>query len=499
MFKKVFTLFILILFLINPVYATGFQGSPKVENKETLQPTLRTEPLKSMPKFPHTENKNMIPGQQQNVDTELPVEKSFQKPNPVFQIGTTEDAKGYVKISLSEAIDYAMVHNPDVISARLNINKAKNNIKIARHLKNPYIQYFLNAGKAATDNPNNIGLILPIELFKRGPRKNLAKANLELIKSNVLLSELMLRLDVRQYYTDLVSAKSILKVLNDQKQLLQELVNVSQRKYEVGAVPQMDVIQAKMTLNQLLIQVNSAKAEVLVARNKFNFILLSNNFDSKEDYLPEQKEFISMLTPVPSNKMPDFNTIFDVALKKRLDIKIAQQDIAVAQKNLIMVIRQRIPDVEVGGGPIFVPQNLSTADRNTFGMYLGGNITNIPLFYMYNPEIKNARLQIEQRELAYESVKHQALMDLHSAYDSFITAQTNLNYYNDVLLNESKQFLHMAKKSYEIGKTSITDYIFIEQSYKNIMIGYISALSNYYDAWIEVLRQVNDEELKLNG
>lgn len=501
--NKILALGIIFSFLCSSVFATGVQTPPQAATNKNPQPSIKTAPLKWIPASPASDKTNKADTfpklVQQDVNTQVPAEKTFQKLNPSFQIGASEDAAKYVKISLQEAIDYALAHNPDIRSARIDVNIAKNDIKVANRLKNPYIQYFFNSGKASTDNPNNTGLIVPIEILKRSARKNLAKSSLELVKRNVLLAELMLRLDVRQYYTDLVSAKSTLKVLNDQKQLMQELVNIAQKKYEAGASPQMDVIQAKMTLNQLLIQVNSAKTEVLVSRNKFNFLLASKNFDSREDYLPEQKEFISMLTPNPSGKMPSFDELFNIALEKRLDIKVAQQDIDVARKTLTTVERQRIPDFEVGGGPIFVPSQWSTTGNTTYGAYVGGNLTNIPLLYFYNPEVRNAKLQIEQKELAYEKVKHQALMDLHSSYDDFITAQTNLNYYNDVLLNESKQFLHMAKRSYEVGKTSINDYIFIEQSYKNIMVGYIDALSNYYDTWINVLKEVNDEELKLNG
>jgi len=125
-----------------------------------------------------------------------------------------------------------------------------------------------------------------------------------------------------------------------------------------------------------------------------------------------------------------------------------------------------------------------------------GNITNIPLLYQYSPEIKNAKLQVEQKQIAYNSLRNKALMDLHSAYDEFTTARDNLNYYNDVLLTESKQFLHMARRSYQAGKSSITDYIFIEQSYKSILVGYSMALDEYYNAWVEILRQVNEEGLK---
>ena len=430
--------------------------------------------------------------------TILPIQKAVEPAKPLVA-QTSAEISTYEKISMPCAIDYALSHNLDIKGNRLNIDIAKNSIKTANRLKNPSLISFFNMGKAATDNPNNVGLVFPIEILKRGPRKNLAKSNLELTKGSVALAELTLRLDVRQAYVDLVAAKSMLKILNEHRKLLTELAMISQRKYELGAVPEMDVIHAKMTLNQLLINVNSANTQVYVARYNFNKLLNSKNYDSQEDYLPEQNKFIALLTPKATEKMPTFEELFDIALQRRLDLKNAQKDIDVAQKNLVVVIRQRVPDIELGGGYLFVPSQLATSETLAQGVYAMGNITNIPLLYQYSPEIKNAKIQVEQKQLAYDSLKKQAYMDLHSAYDEFITAQNNLNYYTDVLLAESRQFLNMAKRSYEAGKSSMTDFIFVQQSYKAIIMNYTTALADYYNSWVNVLREVNDEELKLNG
>ncbi len=430
--------------------------------------------------------------------TIMPIQKAVEPTKPLVA-QTSAEIPTYEKISMPEAIDYALSHNLDIKGNRLNIDIAKNSIKSANRLRNPSFISFFNLGKAATDNPNNAGLIFPIDIAKRGPRKNLAKSNLELTKGNVALAELTLRLDVRQAYVDLVTAKSMLKILNEHRKLLQELAMISQRKYELGAVPEMDVIHAKMTLNQLLINVNSANTQVYVARYNFNRLLNSKNYDSQEDYLPEQNKFIALLTPKSTEKMPTFEELFDIALQKRLDLKNAQKDIDVAQKNLVVTIRQRIPDIELGAGYMFVPPQLATSNTLAQGAYVMGNITNIPLLYQYSPEIKNAKLQVEQKQLAYDSLKKQAFMNLHSAYDEFVTAQNNLNYYTDVLLAESRQFLNMAKRSYEVGKSSMTDFIFVQQSYKLIIMNYTTALAEYYNYWVNVLREVNDEELKLNG
>lgn len=463
---------------------------------------------------------NRVWGAQENHTYTL--SPDFQKEQPEINLGTKpvegtveEQNKAqvlknipvYEKISLPCAIDYALKYNLDMAGNRLNIDIARNDIKKAGRFKNPDIISWWNSGSAATDNPNYIGPVLPIEIAKRGARKKLAKSSYELTLGKVALAELTLNLDVREAYVYLVANKSYLKILKGQKELLEELLDIAQKKYEAGAVPQMDVIHAKMTLNQLLIQFNSANTYVYSARYNFNRLLNSQCFDSKEDYLPEQKDFISIITPDPLMKMPDFQEFCEFAFEKRLDFKNAQKDIEVARKNLIVVTRQRVPDFEIGVGYMFVPQAKATDDQFSQGMYLIGNITNIPLLYQYTPEIKNAKLELEQKLLAYKSLRNKAVMNLHRTYDEFITAQDNLNYYNDVLLNESKEFLNLSRRSYEVGKSNMTDFIFVQQSYKNIMMNYVQALANYYDTWINVLREVQDpdfgnklsEEPKQNG
>lgn len=524
--KKFLALFLIFLmYLQSSVFATGVISVPTLVPSQTAPPltspsltpiqpfqiftpnvpSIKTPPnLPPLPPALYREQSKIkpkirkVPRLPTDVFLEPPVKPTHEVISPL-KIGTSAEDKNYTKISLPEAVDYAMSHNFGIQSTRLENDKARNDIKTAGKLLNPRIESFANFGQAAMDNPNYVGMIFPFELFKRAPRKRLARSNLELIKGNVLLAELNLRLDTRQAYVNLVAAKSTLKVMNEQRLLLQELLSIAQRKYEIGTAPQIDIIQAKMALNQLTIQVNSAKTDMYVARYKFNLVLLSNDFDTKEDYLPEQKEFVDMLTPSSTDKLPPFEEILERALSKRFDIKNARQDIDVAKKNLTVTIRKRIPDIELGIGGLYVPPALSTKGSATTGGLLLFNLTNIPLLYQYTPEIKNAKILVEQKELVYKNTLHVATMDLHSVYDSFIAAQMNLNYYNDVILTESDRFLNMAKRSYIVGKTNMTNLLYIEQSYKTIIMGYTTALTNYYNAWVDVLREVNDEDFTLNG
>lgn len=513
--RKLTYIFSIIFFLSlgGQVFASGVTGRPQSVSAPSSAPSLENYDRTHL-EIPQKELLNVPKPDSMDFPVEIHPQDLFKESlEPIIKAkkpvvldtekkmegATFTDVQLYEKISLPEAINYALSHNLDIKGNRINEDIARNDIKKAGKFLNPYFLSYFNTGRAATDNPDYVGLVFPIELFKRGPRKNLAKSNLELTKGNIAFAEFNLRLDVRQAYVDLVAAKTTLKILNDHRLLLQELLDVAQRKYDVGASPNMDVIHAKMTLNQLLIQVNNANTDVYTARYNFNRVLNSRCYDTKEDYLPENQEVIFLLTPKPAEELPSFNDLLNVAFEKRLDLKNAQKAVDVAQKNLVTVVRQRVPDIELGAGGMLVPSQFATDDKNSTGLYFMGNITNIPLFYRYTPEIKNAKLQIEQKQLAYNSLKNKAILDLHTSYDEFNTAKDNLNYYSDVLLSESKQFLDMAKRSYKVGKSSITDFIFIQQSYKTIMMGYTSALQYYYNSWVNIVREINDEELKLHG
>ncbi|MCI1272907.1 MAG: TolC family protein [Clostridiaceae bacterium] len=410
-------------------------------------------------------------------------------------------ANGYKKLTLDDAIKLGTSSNLDVKSEKLNIDIAKNNIKAANRFQNPSINVYENFGQAGKGNPQQVGISEDIELFKRGARKKLAKSNFELAKQNTAFVQFNSRMDIREAYVDLVSAKSILKALESQQQLLKELLDVAQKRFNAGATPEMDVIQARIALNQMTTQINSARVDVESARYEFNKALNVKGkdvYDANEDILPENTQFISLFTPSPKKSLPEFSTIENDALNKRFDIKIAKQQIDVANKNLTVVKRQRIPDLSIQGGYSYQPKHYSEEDRFMQGGYIGGSLVNLPIFYNYSPEIKNAKLQVEQAKLNYDSVQNKAINNLDEAYEKFVTSRLNLNYYDDKLLKDSNEMIRISKRSYEVGKSNLTTLIVMEQSYRSIIVGYTNALASYYDCWIDFLREVNNEEFMLD-
>lgn len=407
------------------------------------------------------------------------------------------------KISLQEALDIALENNIDYQASKMNVGIAENKVKESNRLQNPEINAFFNIGDIAKGNPQMAGLSEKIEIAKRDARKKLAQSNLELTKQNLEYTEFDLKMDVREAYVNLVAAKEILIVLEQRRKLLNDLLAIAKKRVAAGEVEEIDVIQTEIALNQLVIQVNTQKANVKSAMYDFNKAINVNNkssikYDAEDDNFSDKDDFIALLSPKPMDKLPSFDEIAQNSLKNRYDIKIAQQEIDVAKKNLVYVSRQRVPDLELQGGYGFMTKATSDSGAFTNGAYAAANIVNIPLFYSYKPEIQNAKMQINQAELHYMSVQNKAMNDLQSAYEKFVTAKINLNYYNDNLLKNSNELIKVAKKNYSTGKSTLTTLIVMEQSYRSIVAGYTYALADYYKCWIDFLREVNVENFDLS-
>lgn len=413
-------------------------------------------------------------------------------------------AQEIVKVDMKNAVNIALEKNMDIHAAKYDVKIAKNNIKVAGSMLNPNIEFFKNFGQAGRGNPDQVGMSAEFEILKRGARKNLAQSEYKAQSLTLNQQEFNTKMDVRQAYIALISAKSVLDTYEQQLKLQDELLALAKKRVKQDSSSQMDVIQAEIARNQLYTQVNSAKIEVRREILDFNKAINADSlgkvvYDTEDDLFSDKNSFSDMLTIDPKQDLPKFEDIVDKIIDNRFDIKIAKQQLESANKNLVVVVRKRIPDFEIGAGYSF--QNLYQTEYEYFkhGAYLGAALVNIPVFYNYSPEIQNAKMQVEQAQTRYNSVRNKAYLDFSNAYEKFVTAKVNLNFYDDKMIKSSNSMINLAKKNYEEGNADLTSLIVMKQTYKSLMLGYTYALTDYYKGWIDLLREVNKESLDFSG
>lgn len=405
------------------------------------------------------------------------------------------------KIDLKTAMEIAVQNNSDVKLSEIDVEIAKNNIKAANRLQNPSVKTFWNYGEACEGNPNQIGLVQTIELFKRHGRKKLAQANYAIAEEMHEYEIFQLQMDVAEAYVNLVIAKLILKKYERQRAFHEKLLKIANIDKLQQDEKYLDNIEAKIALNQIITEVNKANANAKTARIKFNKILNSTdiNYDSTDSEINKNNDIIGINIPLSSASLPNYKDIEDTAVKNRIDIKIAKKKLDAANKNLSVITRQRIPDIEISGGYGFQTANTSATKRFESGAYLEAGLANLPVFYTYKPEIRNAKLEIEQANINYGATIYNAKKDIEIAYEQFVTAQLNLESYNDTILKDSEQLFTEFEKIYRVKSLDFASLAAVEESYQDLVVGYSNALSDYYLGWINFLREINTQNFSFDN
>lgn len=396
------------------------------------------------------------------------------------------DTNDKLKISLQEAMDLALNGNIELLEQRKNLGISQNDIKKANALKNPQFQSNLLMGQIARANSSQVGLMLPIEIAKRGARKDAAESGLNYTENKIKDYEFKLKQRVRTAYFNLILAKSNLKIMEERRDLLQDLLNIAQSHSKTSPNYEIELLQADMKLKKQLIQINRAKADVRTAQYTFNKVLnLENNtnlYDVNEESVFDKAFFTNL-------ELPSYDELVDYAFSHRYDIKMSVAKLNKAQKNLVVVARKRIPDLYISGGYAF-------AHDGTPGAFVGAGL-DIPSLYLYTPEIKNAKLEYEKAQLEYNSIINITKNIIHTNYDKFIMAQENVGYYNSII-DESKRILDLSKQRYQKGQTAITNLIIVEHSHQELLNEFLSAMGIYYNAYIALLTELGMENFSID-
>ena len=189
-------------------------------------------------------------------------------------------------------------------------------------------------------------------------------------------------------------------------------------------------------------------------------------------------------------------SIFFPPFLNRYDLKKAREEVLASQKNLEVVKSQLIPDVEILAG--YGYRTASKGDSGSFenGAYVGASLVNIPLFYQYKPEIKNAKLEIEKAQLKYKDTEIDALRNITDAWEKFVITRENLNFYNDELLSNSKELLDASIKGLANKELDLTAFLVSKRTYFDLMLEYQQALADYYVSYAELVCEMNIIEVE---
>ena len=361
------------------------------------------------------------------------------------------------KWTLEECVTYAVENNLTIEQFELDLENAKID-------KSDALGNLLPDLNANTNISGNTGLILDpttnqlvtgtilsssanitssVTLFDGLRNINrLNRAKLNAISNQYRLDDLKddIRLNVANAYLQVISNKEALKVSEAQLKVTEQDMNRTKELVESGVVPRGDLLEIEATAASQEQQVINNEALVTISRINLAQLLQITDYDNFD---VADESFEVPPSDILSNSP---KSIFAKALEFRNDIKLAEANIEVAEKDVQIAKGAYYPTVGA-----FFNYNTRYSDQNrdiVTGEFIGfidqlwindgisyGAQLNVPIFNGWSTrnnvkrakiDLDRAQLQMESTKLELETAINQRYMDVMTFSKAYEAAQKTL-------------------------------------------------------------------------
>lgn len=387
-----------------------------------------------------------------------------------------------VRITLEQAIQFALQHNHALEAARSTIRQNQAQEITANLRPNPTLSWdsqFLPLFNLSQFNASYISNSAQFDLglgytFERGQKRQrrlqAAQDQTSVTRSQVTDNQRTLTFNVAQQFVGVLLAQSMIELAQQDLASFQQTVDLSEAQVRAGAISEGDALKIKLQLLQFQTDVSSAKLAKLQALAALRQFI---GFES----VPQDYDVDGTLDYQPIHG--DLETLKMLAMNSRPDLQAARQNIVAARSQESLAVANGKRDLDVSFNYSHV------ADVNSGAFFFN---MQIPIFDRNQGEIARTQAAITQsRELAAEA-NEQVLSDVVNAYEAVHTNDQIIGLYRSGYLDQSTQSRDISQYAYQRGAASLLDYLDAERSYRANQLAYRQALANYMTT-LEQLRE----------
>jgi cobalt-zinc-cadmium efflux system outer membrane protein len=427
------------------------------------------------------------------------------------------------KYSLLNCFDQADKENNEILVAAADLPVAQAAKVIASAIPNPTFNLTYGFGPAwelvVAGNNQQFGWTEEILVAgKRTKRINVARAN---YLQNVFHIEAV-RFDVHnrvfRAYVELAAAIAYAQLIEDQRAIAQQLLSISQKRYDAGKAPGSEALQARLSVMQFVIQRNQARGRLI--QDSTQLALLMGETPQRQEIIQVDENGLfkssaekSFLIPNPERPVVALQELLPTAWRERKDLQAAVQQSYVDKKAVTLAKSQRVPNPTVGFDYLFStykPFQLRFFDPTGSGVaepanrvpqqpgYLFTYAQEQPLFYRYQGQVKQAEATLALQEKQNEQLRTQVASSILASYEALVVANNNVRKYNDQLLPSASKVAQLTRRGYELGKNGLATAMLAQQQYQQTRAAYFDAVVAYQNAWADLEKAVG-VPLKTDG
>jgi len=344
-----------------------------------------------------------------------------------------------------EAVGLALWNNTSFRGDLADLSFARADLIEAGLLPNPLLSYLRLFGVKGQE-----GYVLwPVDALIQRPKKvAAAKFNVERVASNLIQVGTALSRDTLIAYADLVQARLLAKIAEDEARLGGEIAAIAAARLRAGDISGLEEAAAG---------VESLRARDAAARAMKNAETAAVRFAVRLGFgepLP-----VLTLTPCPDAAAPPppLPDLLASALASRPDLKAAEVAIEAAGARLGWE-RARV---------LKLTATLESKEKGDAGMFAGtsGKIE-IPLFNRNESGKARSRAEMERAAENYVNVRQRIAQEVREARTALESARGSLVLFRDQVVPAASDLMEKAKKAFTAGEES---YLFVLDAERSLL------------------------------
>lgn len=352
-------------------------------------------------------------------------------------------------LSLDEAIQTALDHNPEFRAATGRIDAAAGRARQARRWSNPELNWSVEdwpmdgGGHGFSDAKQTMGLCqtLPF-LGKKRLDRQIGESGVRLSEAELGLRRMELIRDTKIAFYQVLATERVLAVSQDLVKLAESSVAAAKKRAAAGAGTAQEQLRAEITLEQARAEQSNFRREIATARQELALVMGRPDLVS----VPLSGTLAETADLNRFNRLPDEwvachpSVLTAMAGKDRAELELRRARL------------EPYPDVKmaVAGGQV--------GETGTSILELNIGVP-LPLLDRGKGREQEAEANVRIAEADQVTAEHRLLRTLSAANQRYRSAAEQVAHYREAILPKANEALKLVQSGFEEGKFGLIDLL----------------------------------------
>lgn len=369
------------------------------------------------------------------------------------------------RLTLEQSVAEAFARSPGLKARRAVVEQAEGRLIAAKtYPYNPELT--VEAARRSSGNFSVIdrGLAVTQEVEiagQRGLRSNEVSAELDASRAQFRREEERLAADVRVAFIEALRARELFAVERANADLIRNLAEVARKRFESGAIAQMEVNLAQVQVGRAERERHLAEGSYAVARTVLAGVV---GLDPSAPPEPEGQ------LELPAEEPPTLTLLISGALERRSDLRAFRETTEAARVRIELARRDAVPNITVGA---FVGQ------EDGVDHIAGGAIgIRIPLFNRNRGTIATAQAGHRQAVADTDTLELQVRQEVAASLARLRSATAATSTLQEQVLGTLRENLGLLQRSFEVGKVDWTQVLVFRREFVEAQRDYIDTITD---------------------